>query len=465
VLNAVWNPEALSLRTRERVGTAMAIGVVVWLLVTQIFVIRGNPYGLSSTADPYSEANVVRAAKHYAEHGFLTDAGLAHIVYGKRFPKDGWVLDLYRFPLPSGVYTRYPPLPELIAGVLEKTVGYYRLWAWRFVPVLFGLIATAYAFIAFRQVLDPMAAGVMVLLLSIIPMATSHLHGLHFQGYAHAALLIELALLVRILFSGRKPSTAHYLAFFGLGFLQGWLSFEYAFIVTGAAIPLALIAHANDCRVSVRTTLLIVAVSGAGFTVAHILHLLQVAAFYGSMSAALRDFSDRALYRFAGEAAMPYWQIVPITLLKYVEALWFSPNNQHFGALLALLTAVVLSDRMVRLEASGAIRRRRFTVSLLADQGVVLPVIVAYGVAALWLLVMPSHASIHRHIVPHIFFLAYFVLALLFVLRVFDTRVRLTANPYDVRSSKNLATLPTDLRHSLPVSSAENENGAMAYDR
>jgi hypothetical protein len=410
-----------SQKARAPIGAAMAAVVVVWLLLTQISAIQKSYlYGLSDTADPYSEANVIRAAEHYAKYGFSVDAGLAHIVYGERFPNAGWVKHLHRYPLPSGVYTRYPPLPEIICGFLEKLIGYH-VWAWRLVPVFFGLVATAYAFVALRRVLDPVVAGVMIILLSIVPMATSHMHGLHFHSYAHAAFLAQLALLVRIFFSPERTSVASYAVLFALGFLQGWLSFEYAFVVAGAAVPLALVAHANKSPVEVRKTLLIALLTGAGFTIAHMLHFLQVAAFYGSVSMALQDLSGRALYRFAGDIQTSYLVQVATNLVKYLKVLWFSPNNHHFGAMLVIFSIMVFLDRIIALKESGepSAPARRY-LALVSDRSVILPVLLSYGIAALWLLVMPSHADIHTHIVPRIFFLPYFVLVLVFMLRIFE---------------------------------------------
>jgi len=416
-------------RTAARLGTAIAVSVIVWLLLTQLFEIRRMGNGLSPTATPYSEANVVRAAEHYAKYGFLVDAGLAHIVYGDRFRDAGWTKDLYRYPLPSGVYTRYPPLPEIIAGTMEKIVG-YRLWLWRLVPVLLGLAATVYAFAALRRVLGSLAASGMIILLSIVPMVTSHMHGLHFEGYAHAAFLCELALLVRILFLDERPSRSGCMALFGLCFLQGWLSFEYVFVAAAAVVPLALVAREHGARVELRTVLLLLAVSGGGFVAAHLLHFLQVATFYGSISAALQDLSSRAAYRFAGEAQPPYLVQVAVNLVKYAVVIWFYPDNQnfpnngHFGALLFIVSVLVILRRMMSVNGASGLRTgARRGLAMLSDKGVVLPMVVAYAIAALWLFVMPSHAYIHTYIVPRVFFLPYFVVVLIFTLSVSQRRV------------------------------------------
>jgi hypothetical protein len=410
-------------RAAARLGTAIAVAVIAWLLLTQMFDIHRIGNGLSPTADPYSEANVIRAAEHYATYGFLVDSGLSHIVYGNRFRESGWTQDLYRYPLPSGVYTRYPPLPEIIAGTMEKIVG-YRPWLWRLVPVALGLAATVYAFVALGRVLGTLAAGSMVLLLSIVPMVASHMHGLHFQGYGHAAFLCELALLVRMLFLDRPPSRGEYAALFGLGFVQGWLSFEYLFVVSAAVVPLALVARTHGARVERRTVLVVLAVTGGGFVAAHVAHFLQVATFYGSAAAALQDFSGRAAYRFAGEAQPPYFVQVALNLVKYAVVIWFSPDNHHFGALLFLVTVLVILQRMTSDTWEGGRRNGALSLlTMLSEKQVVLPLVLSYGIAALWLFVMPSHASIHTHIVPRVFFLPYFVAVLIFTLSVFQRPV------------------------------------------
>jgi hypothetical protein len=42
----------------------------------------------------------------------------------------------------------------------------------------------------------------------------------------------------------------------------------------------------------------------------------------------------------------------------------------------------------------------------------------SYAIGAIWLLVMPSHARIHTHIVPRIFFLSYFVVIFVVVMGI-----------------------------------------------
>ena len=111
---------------------------------------------------------------------------------------------------------------------------------------------------------------------------------------------MQLCLLVRIIFAGASPGFGNYAAIFVLAFLQGWLCLERVFIVTGAAIPIALIAQSDRNELDRRTMLFLVIASGAGFFIAHVLHFLQVAGFYGSIGIAWRDLSGRAAYRMIG---------------------------------------------------------------------------------------------------------------------------------------------------------------------
>src|SRR2546428_477513 len=211
--------------------------------------------GLSNTADPYSEADALRSSEHYVKFGFTADAGLPNIEYGDRFRRVGSVGGEALF---HGVYTRYPPLPNLLCGLYEVTIGIDRVWLWRFVPVLLTLAATAALFLALEAAIGSLAASAVTVLASAAPMTLSYMHGLHFQGYAHALFLAELALLTTMVLGGAAVTATRLGALALVGFVQGWLSFEYIFIVAGAAIPLALVARHEGRRVPARAVLLLV---------------------------------------------------------------------------------------------------------------------------------------------------------------------------------------------------------------
>ncbi len=414
-------PQSTLSPSLEAVGGMIALIALVWLIITQVVAIATVGNGLSLTADPYSEADLVRSAEHYAKYGFLADAGLPHITYGNRFPSEGWVLDLKRFPLNNGVYTRYPPLPNWIGGVFEVTIGFQHLWLWRVVPITCGLLALAYAFFSLREVLNSLTSSLVLLFVAIVPMTATHLHGLHYEGYAQALFVMELALVTRCFFSDERFSARMLAGVSVIAFLQGCFSFEYLFVAAGAAIPLMLLAKAHGRRPEKRVVALIVIASTASYAVAHLLHFWQVAHFYGSFSAALQDFTARARYRFGGADDIPYTANVIRVLFVYGRLLLFWPINQHFGPLLTLLTgATCIRWRLGGIDA----RHSAFALRGITQAGAAgrarLALIVSYGLAAIWLFAMPAHSLAHLHIIPRIFFLPYFVASL-------DVALQLTA--------------------------------------
>ncbi len=370
----------------------IAAFLLLWLLLAQLTYLQTIGENLSPTADRYSEANAIRAAQHYAEHGFFVDAGLPHITYGDRFPGDGWTVDAKKYPLPRGVYTRYPPLPDLLCGLFEKTLGKDHRQRWRLVPVTLSLAATLAAFLVLRRVLLPVVAALLVVALSVIPALATHMHCLHYEGYGHALFVVHLALLAAWLFSGEAVDNRKLWSLFAIGALHGFMSFEYFFVVALAPFPIALLAD-RDRRTAARMA----AASALGFVIAHALHFLQVVAFYGSVRAALADFGSRAQYRFAGAEPTSYGQLVLRALDKYADQLWSLQRAPHFGPYLPIFTAAALI---------------LFTVRLSRSKRALGAIFLAHGVCVLWLLAMPAHAAIHTHIVARIFYLAYFVVVL-----------------------------------------------------
>ena len=417
----------------EAAGGLIALISLVWLILAQLVAVASVGNGLSPTADPFGEADLVRSAEHYAEYGFLADAGLPHIVYGSRFPTEGWVLELKHHPLPSGVYTREPALPNWIGGLLEVTIGFQHLWLWRVVPITCGLLALTYAFFSLRSTLNTIASSLVLLFAAIVPMTSTHLHALHYEGYAQALFVTELALITRCFFSDKRITARTLAAVFAIGFLQGWVSFEYVFLTAAAAIPLMLLARAHRRRVDKRTVALIVIASSLSYATAELLHFWQVIHFYGSFSAAVQDFSARARFRFSGADDIPYAANLLAVLITYVRMLWFSPSNPHFGPLLIFLSgAASIRWRVKSMEAGHS----PFALRGTAAAGVAGPaLIISYGVAALWLFAMPSHSLIHTHIVPRLFFLPYFVASL-------DVALRLTA--WHAKSPECQTTTPAN---------------------
>ncbi len=114
---------------------------------------------------------------------------------------------------------------------------------------------------------------------------------IHYMGYALALLLIAISLVLR--------DSVTRLPFLLLGFIQGWLSFDYAFlaVLTPLAVELALPCITPGENLRLRLAVERCVLAGIGFITAHLLHFGQVWIFYGSFLDAFADLSKSASYR------------------------------------------------------------------------------------------------------------------------------------------------------------------------
>ena len=135
--------------------------------------------------------------------------------------------------------------------------------------------------------------------IAIVPMTSNMMHGLHCQSYAFSLLLIQSGLLLSIFRKKIKLKALHLSILFIIGFLQGWLSFDYFFIVSLSALPFALLYSPLDKREDKKQLLFAVLASAIGFGFAHFLHFIQVAIYYqGSLTAAYNDIFRVGRLRF-----------------------------------------------------------------------------------------------------------------------------------------------------------------------
>ena len=370
-----------------------------------------------SSADAYSEANVLREVDGFRAQGFWHDAGLGNVLFGNRYPKIGFTTApsfvLAHSVGPGGVYTHYPPGPEWIAFVAESVLGDDPVSRLRVVPLVIGAIAAIFFGLSVRQRFGS-AAGWLTMLLSLgaAPFWNANGH-LHCLGYAQSLLLVEIGVCL-----GRRQARAPALL---LGFAQGWLSFDFFFEV--ALVPIAvacagpLISPAYQPRW--RLALWRSALATAGFALAHFLHLGQVVAFHGSVSAALADLGGAAAYRngmgqmqgalgyltavgdlFAWHLVSPYPVRPPLVddfrhlFSGNAAAMASSGMYRAWGVSLLPFWAVMavtfcLVDAMIA-QSGDAPRRLTRRWALVGILGVL--------VSSLWWVAMPSHALGHTYL-------------------------------------------------------------------
>jgi hypothetical protein len=249
-------------------------------------------------------------------------------------------------------------------------------------------------------------------------MTSTYMPGLHLEGYSYALVLLQLSALIQVLWrGGLRPW--HFPALFLAGFAQGWISFDIAFVVAFAAGPLWLMRRAEGTGASWAWLFWGVMIPGLSFTLAHVLHLLQVAGALGSLRAGLAELTgtatDRAGVAYGMEQFSYAQSFLKMSYLYVRESLRL--YNQHFGPFLFL--ALVISVWLT------AVRRTHVTFApfwkstpltfSMAWPGPrkIWPVLcAAFLVSALWLIAMPGANVGNFHIYPRVLFYFYFIVLL-----------------------------------------------------
>lgn len=396
--------------------TLILAAVAVW----QVMVILSLNNGPSEIADWFSESNAVRAGEGFADKGFLADAGLPDVCYGTTwnshgFPnvvrrgkrvEGGYQISTSLFPVSPThyIYTHYPPGPDWIVGALTVIFGKQRATLYRLFPWSIALLCAAFFARQLWKTMGPARSVAAMALLAAAPMFGNMIHGLHYQTYALSLFLVEIALILSILDAHKFPWT-RLVALFGVAFVQGWLSFDYCFLVAFAPLPIFLMKPGFLARDRLLRLGACVLLAGAGFALANALHVAQVILYYHDVGKAIADLRHSGSRRMGAAS----WSGL---FARYYNAFFhdrrfFFPMAFPVGGVALALLCFPLRWASVRLGSwriSWGVPWRY--VSFLAA---------AFVVSSLWLLFMPQHASIHTHFLPRHYFLFYFALVFLVV--------------------------------------------------
>jgi hypothetical protein len=367
---------------------------------------------LAERADPYSEANALRGAEAYLQKGWLADASLPETTYGRLYPEIGHIV---KFSGKRYVDTHYPPGPTWLAAGMRVVCGAQPVSCLRTLPLAVsaaGAFALAFALLAVFGTSLGLALAVAAF---AVPLYTDMMLGLHYQGYALALLSVQLAGLLLVYGTGRAPAARDLALAAGVGFAQGWLSFDYFFLVALAPLPIAILFSDLREREAQRRLLVLVAASGGGFAFAHGLHFLQVVAYYGDFGAAVRDLlavaGQRADPQKSAAEPPPAWASDPWMLSSiYLFVLALRPAYFGFavGYLLSAAFAVLALLRGMRVRLPGTQRE----LALSASTRPALALAAGVVVSCAWISVMPGHGHTHPHFLPRHLFLAWLMLLL-----------------------------------------------------
>lgn len=362
-----------------------------------------------SPVDPFSEANALREVDDFRAQGLVRDAGLGNVLFGPRYPDQGFPTttgeERARSVTPGGVYTHYPPGPEYLLYGAEALFGPEPVSRLRLLPLGFCAAAAVFFGLSLRRRFGAAAAWLVMLPC----LAATPLHdvdsSVHFLGYALALLLVEIGIAI-----GRNRLR---MPFFVLGFMQGWLSFDYVFLVMllPMAVELSLPCICPEHRARLRLALGRCMLAGLGFALAHLLHFGEVWAFYGSLSDALADLHASARYRAGADqemgivhyfhvgAALTYYYVIspyPVSIPSWHPAPEFYATHafRFLGLTLGAwwpLVAVALCLIDIR-------RRSRSLPPLDLLRRWCALGLIGVGVSCVWWLVMQNHAMVHVHL-------------------------------------------------------------------
>ena len=397
-----------------------ALLLTAWVVAPPIRDARQLGGGLSRIADPFSESNAIRGALGYRANGLAAHAGLPETTYGGAYPETG---DFARFGGKPFVDTHYPPGPMWLAAAALGVCSPRVSPCLRALPIAVGALGAFTLAFALIVALGPLRGVAASLAAFAPPLYTNMMLGIHYQGYALGLLSLQLAAQLALFASGRPLGALDLALACALGFVQGWLSFDYFFLVTFAALPLAVLftnLRERERRWHLAGPML---AAGAGFALAHALHFVQVAAYLGGVAAAVDDLLGVAIERanpaLSGEGQATGWSQHP-WMVSSVYLFVLSPYERYFGFSLgnALLLAlfILVALRGVRLALPGT--RLRLAIDASARPG--WAVASSLLVSCAWISVMSRHALVHQHFIPRHLFLLWLtiVLALLCSLRL-----------------------------------------------
>lgn len=355
----------------------------------------------SPITDGYSERNTINGVAHWQKIGITTNAGLPdHCAY-KIIPRET--------AESSCVYTHYPPGPDYLIWIYQFfTGGSLDIRLLRVFPILINFLCAWFFIISIIQSFESRRAFCLGLMLSLVPMFSNFWHGLHYQGYALSLFLVQISLYLR---NKNNLLSFHFLLMsFLLSFLQGWLSFDFAFIASFILTPFLILN-----KHTFKEWFLITLCNGLGFSVAFFLHFYQVVLYFGNAQEAIADFTNSAVYRAKNSGTDPLTRpglekLHLFTNLK--DFLWrIAGRGKYLSINLINFIWIILGLMFIR---KIEFKKSRFVFLFNIDKFDIFALASAIFISGLWGMVMKQHSFIHGFIARH-YYLTYFTCCVILI--------------------------------------------------
>lgn len=356
----------------------------------------------SGRADGFSEANSLRGSLYLKEKGLFYNAGLPNLGHGEIYPKHGRSIEI------DDIYTHYPPGPEYV-------LYFYRLltndiFTFRLINIFLCFIIMTFFLNELFSILNKTKSALIPLIsLSVVPIFYNTMHGLHQTTYCFYLNILIISL-VFLFLRGKLSIKKLYTASFLISFLQGWMTFDYFFLVTFGTAPFLLLFRADN-----KVILKIMFFNFIGFSIAHGLHFIQVIYFFGGIEEAINDFLGAAKTRSLEST-------ISLSSVFYDYFSYYIRRSRYFNFkiqyLLVIHTFFFIRDYFVRKNNLKSSLTSPLVLSLLS-----------LLISSLWLIVMKQHASIHTHFIPRHYYPFYMMLVLSIYLYI--------VNNNEIRNKKN----------------------------
>ena len=366
------------------------------MILVQVITAIGLGNNISQKRSPNSEADVIRSALGFRDQGLMKYYGLPDNCYTDRWPGRGIKKSA---SIESCVYTHYPPGPQYIyyAGLLifGDNAALIRI----FFPILLSLIVGFYFLKTMMNLFDDKYKGAILgAMLILVPMYSNYMFGLHQHQYQFALFQLQLILTIKIALR-EKLRFIDGLYFSLIGFIQGWMTFDFAFVTIFASTPLLFIAT-KDKLLSFKQWFIITFLTGFFFTLAHAVHFYQVVLYLESFDLAYKDMFETAKYRAAGDhVKFDPSQFGPFTVMK--DFLYRVAGRGKYLALnLINFIWIIVGLKFIREIKLN--NNKIFSFNITWKDIAALTIAVA--ISGLWSIVMKNHAWIHGHVARHYYF-------------------------------------------------------------
>ena len=404
----------------------LSILFVSYIGINNIFEYTNNWY----ETDPGEDEFALVGGIHFADHGFLSNAGLWYRCY-KTDKLLSWQLS--RKHLNTNCVTRahYPSLPAWIAGALIKIIGEEKIYNgqlhyYRIFPLIIGIISVILFAYMMISSFDIVKATIIIVAVSTAGMTSNLIGHLGLEGYTTPLYILQLGMFLYIFKKGENFKSKYCMVLFLLGFLQGWLTYDLFFVVSFAGIPFALLYATPNKSESIKRFFYALIFPLAGFGLAHVLHLVQFAVYYDSIKAAFDDLLNSAQYRSQGGSDHVYGDINKfkmergqgsdigrITLLKHYINNWVDFPDYFVSFVRPFKKFIVIIFVMTLFQDVRMKIKKPFQVLLkwTSSYATTIAILTAFLISILWLVVMKQFSGVNelKPFVTRHFFLIYFI--------------------------------------------------------